>query len=132
MASSRATYIFPADVLVSANFHHESGDPFARQVQFRGGETIPSIVLNVEPIGSHRRPNLNLLTLRVEKSFRLPRAQAATVTTQYVQCAEREHGDRLQNRSGDEFLRPRAIMPPRLAEFSLRTVSKPTRVPSHS
>ena len=35
------TYIFPAEVLVSASFHHESGDPFARQVRFTGGMTIP-------------------------------------------------------------------------------------------
>ena len=30
-------YIFPADVQVSANFEHRSGDVFARQVRFTGG-----------------------------------------------------------------------------------------------
>ena len=119
MPSCSGSYIFPADVLVSANFHHHSGDAFARQVRFEGGETIPSIVLNVEPIGTQRLPNINLLTFRVEKSFRLRAAQQAGDPTQSVQCAEREHGDSECNtRSGAEFLRPRDIMPPRLAELS--------------
>ena len=88
------TYIFPAEVLVSASFHHESGDPFARQYALRADKTIPSIILNVDAIGSYRRPNLNVTTLKVEKRFGLPRAQAATVTFSRVQLAEREHGDR--------------------------------------
>ncbi len=29
------TYLLPADVLVSANFHHISGDVYARTLQFR-------------------------------------------------------------------------------------------------
>ncbi|OFW13779.1 MAG: hypothetical protein A3F70_18840 [Acidobacteria bacterium RIFCSPLOWO2_12_FULL_67_14] len=48
-------YLFPADVMVSVNYRHTSGDAFARQVLFRGGETVPSIVLHVEPIGTHSR-----------------------------------------------------------------------------
>ena len=63
-----ASYIFPGDVLLSANFHHQSGDAFARQVRFEGGVTIPDIVLNVEPIGTQRLPSVNLLTFRVEKA----------------------------------------------------------------
>ncbi len=59
----------------------------------RAGVTIPDIVLNVEPIGSQRLPNLNLLTLRVEKSFRAADGAEAGGTTQSLQCAEREHGD---------------------------------------
>jgi hypothetical protein len=113
------TYIFPAEVLVSASFHHESGDPFARQVNFRGGVTIPSIVLSVDPIGSYRRPHLNVTTLKVEKRFLLPRAQSTTVTFSLYNLLNSNTATGLQNRSGPEFLRPRAIMPPRLGEFSV-------------
>jgi hypothetical protein len=113
------TYILPAEVLVSVSFHHESGDPFARQVQFRGGRTIPSIVLNVDPIGTYRRPNINLTTLKVEKRFALPGAQAATVTFSVYNLTNANTATGLQNRSGAQFLRPRAIMPPRLAEVGL-------------
>ena len=63
----------------------------------RGGATIPSIVLNVEPIGTRRLPNINLLTLRVEKTFRCGGRAQAGGPTQCVQCAERELGDQTCN-----------------------------------
>jgi hypothetical protein len=113
------TYIMPGGVAVSGNFHHTSGDPFARQVRFRGGRTIPSIVLNVEPIGTHRRPNLNIVQARVEKRFQLPGAQVATVSLNVYNALNANTATGLQNRSGAEFLRPRSILPPRLAEFGV-------------
>lgn len=113
------TYIFPAEIAVSGNFHHTSGDPFARQVRFTGGRTIPSIVLNVEPIGTHRRPNLNIWQLRLEKRFTLPSAHIATVTLNVYNALNANTATGLQNRSGSEFLRPRSILPPRLAELAV-------------
>ncbi|MBF8301326.1 MAG: TonB dep Rec protein [Acidobacteria bacterium] len=71
LARASGAYIFPAGVQVSANFEHRSGDPWARQVSFTGGATIPQMRLRVEPIGARRLPNLNILHTRVEKSFRL-------------------------------------------------------------
>jgi hypothetical protein len=111
------TYILPAEVAVSANFHHESGDAFARQVRFTGGTTIPSIVLNVTPVGSYRRPNLNLVTFRVEKRFPLPRAHMATVTLNVYNALNANTTTGVQNRSGAQFLWPLSIMPPRLLEL---------------
>jgi hypothetical protein len=113
------TYIFPAEVAVSGNFQHTSGDAFARTVNFRGGRTIPSFVANVEPIGTHRRPNLNLVSVKVEKRFSLPGAQAVSVAVNLYNTLNANTATGLQNRSGPEFLRPRSILPPRLAEFSV-------------
>ena len=113
------TYIFPGQVAVSGNFQHTSGDPFARTVNVRGGKTIPNFVLNVEPIGAHRRPNVNLVTLRVEKRFRLSEEQTLTATLNVYNLMNANTATGLQNRSGPEFLRPRSIMPPRLAEVSV-------------
>jgi hypothetical protein len=113
------TYIFPAEVLVSANYHHASGDPFARQVRFTGGRTIPAIVLNVTPVGSYRRPNLNVVTARFEKRFALPGGQTATATLNVYNLLNANTATGLQNRSGPEFLQPLSIMPPRLAEIGL-------------
>jgi len=113
------TYVFPAEVLVSGNFHHTSGDPFARQVRFTGGKTIPFIVLNVDPIGTYRRPNLNVVTLRVEKAFTLLRAHKATISLNVYNALNANTVTALQNRSGGSFLQPLAILPPRLAEVSL-------------
>jgi hypothetical protein len=117
-AKLSGAYIFPADVSVSANFHHFSGDPFARTVVFEGGLTIPQIELNVEPIGSQRLPDINNLTLRVEKNFRLAAAHKMAVRLNIYNALNANPATRVRVQSGNRFLRPRDIMPPRLAEVS--------------
>jgi len=112
------SYIFPADVQASASFEHRSGDVFSRQVQFRGGSTIPRIVLNVEPIGSQRTPNLNLLTLRVEKSFTVFNAHKVAVRLNVYNALNANAATTVEARAGASFLRPRSILPPRIAEVS--------------
>jgi hypothetical protein len=118
-AKVSGTYILPYDIPVSASFHHTSGDPFARQVRFTGGRTIPFIVLNVDPIGTYRRPHLNVTTMRVEKRFTFASAQTATVSLNLYNAFNSNTVTALQNRSGADFLQPLAILPPRLAEISL-------------
>ena len=53
-----SAYIFPRNIMVSANFEHRSGDVQARTVSLTGGGTIPTISLRAEPIGSLRLPHL--------------------------------------------------------------------------
>jgi hypothetical protein len=113
------TYVFPAEILVSGNFHHTSGDPFARQVRFTGGRTIPFLVVNVDPIGTYRRPHLNVVTARIEKRFQLTGNQIATVTLNIYNLLNANTVTGLQNRSGASFLQPLSILPPRLAEIGL-------------
>jgi len=111
-------YIFPADVQVSANFEHRSGDVFARQVLFTGGNTIPSILLNVEPLGSQRLPNLNLVTLRAEKTFAVYKTHKLAVRLNVYNALNASTATDEEPRAGEEFLRPAAILPPRIAELS--------------
>ena len=103
---------------LSANFHHYSGDAFARTAVFEGGLTIPQIELNVEPIGTRRLPNINNLTMRVEKSFRLAAAHRLAVRLNVYNALNANPATRVRSQSGSRFLRPRDIMPPRLAEVS--------------
>jgi hypothetical protein len=117
-AKLSGAYIFPGDVTVSANFHHFSGDVFARTVRFEGGVTIPSIELNVEPVGSQRLPNINNLTFRVEKSFALRAAHRVAVRFNVYNALNANSALEVRTQAGEEFLRPRDIMPPRLAEVS--------------
>jgi carboxypeptidase family protein len=112
-------FLFPYDVTVGANFDHQSGDAFARQVLLEGGVTIPDIVVNAEPIGTRRIPTLNLLTLRVEKSFRFQTGQRVAVKLDLYNALNVNTPTRLQPRSGDRFLRPQEIVPPRIAEFGV-------------
>jgi hypothetical protein len=112
-------YQLPAQVMVSAQFQHESGTPFARQVLFRGGRTIPSITLNVEPVSSRRLPHTNQLDLRVEKSFEFPKGQKVAARMNIFNALNTNTVLNVVRQSGDTFLRPTSIMPPRIAEFSL-------------
>jgi len=109
-------YIFPADVQVSANFEHRSGDPWARQVSFTGGATIPQIRLRVEPIGARRLPNLNILNLRVEKSFRLLQTHKFAVQANIYNALNINDALGVTPLSGPNFLIPTSITPPRIGE----------------
>ena len=112
-------YQFPAQVLVSAQFEHASGRSFAREVLFRGGRTIPSIAVNVEPFGTRRLPNVNQLDLRLEKDFRLRVGHKVGVRMNIFNALNTNTVLSLVRRSGPTFLLPQDIMPPRIAEFSV-------------
>ena len=63
------SYEFPYRLRLGVNYQNRSGLPYARQVLFSGGQTIPSVVLNVEPIGTRTRPDINLVDIRLERTF---------------------------------------------------------------
>ena len=64
------TYVFPYDISLAANYRHGSGTPQARTVSLRAPQS-GTILVDAEPIGSIRLPNINLVDFRLEKSFRL-------------------------------------------------------------
>jgi hypothetical protein len=123
VARASGAYVFPYEVTVSANLEHRSGDAQARQVLFRGGRQIPTIVLNVEPIGSLRLPHINFLDLRVEKTFRFQRSRQLTARLNIFNALNANTITARSVRSGATFLRPvlsgaSPILPPRLVELS--------------
>jgi hypothetical protein len=73
----------------------------------------------VDPIGTYRRPHLNVVNVRIEKRFTLPRAQIATVTLNLYHALNANTVTGLQNRAGPDFLQPLSILPPRLAEIGI-------------
>ena len=113
-----ASYNFKGDVMLSSNFHHQSGEAFARQVRFRGGVTIPQITLNVEEIGSQRLPSVNLLTFRVEKGIRLTGTQKLAIRLDLHNALNANTVIQNFPRSGPDYLKPLTILGPRLAEIS--------------
>jgi hypothetical protein len=110
--------VLPAQVSLSANFGHESGAPEARQVLFRGGQQTPTMVLNVEPIGSLRLPNTNVLDIRVDKAFLLQRHRVALRVNLYNALNANAVLTRTL-RSGAAYLRPTSILAPRIVEVGL-------------
>jgi hypothetical protein len=103
---------------MSANFEHRSGTPWARLVSARGGQQVPSQTLRVEPIGTRRLPNLNLLNLRAEKSVRLLRSQKIAVRLNVYNALNINTLLTVNQLSGPSFLTPTSIAPPRIAELS--------------
>ena len=113
------SYRLPYAVQISGNFEHRTGDPWARQVLFSGGVTIPTIVLNVEPIGTRRLPSVNLVDMRAEKRFRLALARTVTVRMNVYNLTNASPIQTINQRSGPTFGQPLTVMLPRIAEFSV-------------
>jgi hypothetical protein len=118
-AKASGTYLFPYGIVSSVNYEQRSGDTYARQVLFAGGVTIPSIVLNVEPNGTRRQPNLNLLDFRAEKRFQVGSAQRLTLRFNVFNLLNANTPVTINRQSGATFEFPTAILPPRVGEFSV-------------
>jgi carboxypeptidase family protein len=112
-------YMLPAAVSVSVNYNYQSGLPQARQALFGGGTTIPTIVLNVEPIGSIRTPALKALDLRLDKAFTLGRGQKMALRGNLYNVLNANTVTARNLRSGPTYLQPTAILPPRIAELGV-------------
>jgi outer membrane receptor protein involved in Fe transport len=117
-AKVAGSYQLPLDIRFGANYQHRSGRAYARTALFSGGRTIPSIVLNVEPYGTRRMPNINLVDLRGEKTFRLGRSHRLSARFNIYNVLNASTVTALNTRSGSTFLRPSAILQPRTAELS--------------
>jgi hypothetical protein len=76
-AKVSGSYELPFGLLGSVNYVLLQGAPWQRTALFRGGTTIPTIVLPVEPYGARRLDNLHLLDGRVRKNVRFAGQQVA-------------------------------------------------------
>jgi hypothetical protein len=112
-------YLLPWSLSLSANFDHRSGDPQARQVLFRGGVQVPNLVVNVEPLGSINMPHANVVDLRVDRAFRLPRGQRVSVRANLFNALNDSTVTARNLRAGTAYLRPTSIQRPRIMEFGI-------------
>jgi outer membrane receptor protein involved in Fe transport len=119
LARGSGSYVLIYDILLSANYEHRSGTAYARQVSFTGGKQIPSITLNVEPIGTQRLPNINILDFRVEKTVSFARRHKATVRLNIFNALNSNAVTSQGTLSGSSYGIPTAILPPRTYEFSV-------------
>jgi hypothetical protein len=72
-AKLSGSYEMPFGLLGSVNYILQQGAPWQRTALLRGGTTIPTIVLPMEPLGARRLDNIHLLDGRVRKVFRFGR-----------------------------------------------------------
>jgi hypothetical protein len=112
-------YRLPYGVSVSANFNSESGVPQARQVLVRGGQQIPNIVINTEPLGGVMLPATNVLDVRFDKSFVLAGAQRLAVRVNFFNAMNASTITAWTLRAGSSYLRPTGILRPRIVAFGV-------------
>jgi hypothetical protein len=121
-----ASRVFPWDLTVSLNEEWRSGEPWARQVVFRGGQTIPNITLRVDPIGSERLPSRNLMNLSAVKTLRLRGSHKMELRTTIFNLLNANTVMNVTRQSGPSYKVPTpassypAIMAPRVVEFGVR------------
>lgn len=70
-------YMLPRGVLTSINYELRNGARWQRTHLFRGGVTIPTLVVPVEPLGAQRYDNLHLVDARVRKDFQFAKHKIA-------------------------------------------------------
>ena len=115
-AKVSGAYTLPFDVMLAGNYERRQGTPQARQVQFTGGATIRSIVLNVEPLGSIRLPNTNLMDFRVSKRLTLPRGQSLEARFDFFNVFNANFVTGRNLRAGSNYLLPQAVILPRILQ----------------
>ena len=103
---------------LSGTFESRSGLPYARTVNFTGGTTIPSITLNVEPYGTQRLPEINLVNFRIDKTFTLPSKTALTARLNVYNTFNANPATAVTTLSSSSYGIPTAILAPRIFELS--------------
>jgi carboxypeptidase family protein len=114
-----SAYVLPYNIMLSANYEHRSGDAQARTVLLTGGNTIPSITVNAEPIGSLRLPNINNIDVRVSKRFNLGGGRRIDGQINLFNVMNVNTTTARIIASGATFLKPTAILPARIVDFNV-------------
>jgi hypothetical protein len=118
-------YTLPYAVLASINYEHRGGYAYARSLLISKaagfanvGKTIPQITLLAEPIGTRRLPNTNQTDLRFERAFKVGGSQRLTARLNIFNVFNANTVTDVVRLSGANFLKPTAIMAPRIMEIS--------------
>jgi hypothetical protein len=122
------TYTLPGDVRVSSFFQSISGDPRQRTYVFRtvdpdGGRPIAqasTITLRLEPFGASKEPTLNVMNLRVAKSFNLGAARRFEIGVDVFNALNGNAASSIVNASGPTYNTISQILPPRIARLGVK------------
>jgi hypothetical protein len=113
---AHGTYDGPWGLRVTPHLRHQSGQPFGRTFVKR--LNYGDVRILAEPIGTRRMAHVTLLDVRLERSFRAGARRVAA----FVDVFNLLNGNPEQNLSWSSgtFLRPLAIVPPRVARIGVR------------
>jgi hypothetical protein len=119
LARVSGSYNFPFDILAAIKYEHRSGTPIARTALFRGGVQIPSITLNVEPLGSQHLPNIALTDLSIQKSLSLGAGRRLNLRMNVYNLLNSNVTTAMTVQSGPNYGIPTTILLPRIFDFGV-------------
>ena len=113
------TYELPWNVYTSAFFQHLAGDPLQRTNVFRSVPNATTVTLRLEPFGTRREPNLNVLNLRASKRFTIRGSRRIELDFDLFNALNTNSPTTIDAVSGPTFGAISAIVPPRIARLGL-------------
>jgi hypothetical protein len=116
-ARASGSYMFGWGIQVSSNYELRSGDPWARTFEFTGGKNVLSVLANVEPVGTRRLPNINLLDVRFQKNLGLGASRRLELRANVFNLLNTNVATSVQNLSGSLFGTVLARVLPRIVSF---------------
>ncbi len=119
MTRASGSYLFPHGIQFAANFEHRSGTALARTALFANGARVGSLTLRVEPIGSIRLPNINLMILRAEKTFGSGAGRRIAVRTNIYNALNVHPATAMTVQSGANFGLVTNRLLPRIMDFQV-------------
>lgn len=119
-ARASGSYLFPYGILVSGNFEHRSGDPWARTFEFEVGGNVESVETRVEPLGARRLPHINLLAVRIQKAFSMGGSRELQLRVNAYNLLNTNVVTEIQPLSGPTFGLELSRVLPRIVDFQVQ------------
>lgn len=119
-AKAHGTFEAPWRLRITPVLRHQSGQPFGRTQttdpgQLRYGATV---TLLMEPVGTRRLDHVTLVDMRVERSMQV-KGRRVSAFLDVFNCLNANPEQNAIWASGESFLRPLSIVPPRIARFGV-------------
>jgi hypothetical protein len=116
-AKVNGTINLPRDFRIVPVIRHQSGQPFART--FLQALNYGNATIKAEPIAANRTPNISIVDLRTEKTFRVSSVRVMGFFDVY-NMLNTNAVQTLIASSGGSWLRPTAITGPRIVRIGAR------------
>jgi len=118
-AKINGTYDAPWGLRLTPAIRMQSGQPYARTFLATLNYSSTQRIL-AEPFGSRQQDNIYLVDARVEKPFRIGRAQTLTGFVDIYNLTNTNPAQNIIWSSGSTFQQPTTIVPPRLLRFGAK------------
>ena len=114
-----ATYDGPWGIQVASFLRHQSGQPYGRTFA-APLKNFGELRVLAEPIGTHRQDHVTLLDLKVEKDVLVRNGRRVSAYVEVFNALNANPEQQINWLTGQSYLRPITIVPPRIARVGLR------------